>query len=152
RGLRIESYPNYYTGGLVDLGASGINNDIVITTLEDLPKDWTVEHCFLQADPAYGGKRGIAANCTGFVARDNVIQGFWSDFQDTQAIGVWNAPGPFVIENNYLQASGENVMFGGACPSIPNVTPQDITLRHNWLHKPDEWRGQRTSMGLRKNP
>src|SRR5262245_32564198 len=85
RGLRIEAYPNAYTGGSLDLGGSGINGDIVVSVDADLPRNWTVEHCFLQADKNAGGKRGIAANCAGFVLRDSVIQDYWSDFQDTQA-------------------------------------------------------------------
>ncbi len=142
RGLRLEAYPGAYTGGLLDCGGSGINGDIVVSTLEDLPREWHIHHCFLQADPASGGKRGIAANCSGFICEDSVIQGFWSDFQDTQAIGAWNGPGPFRIVNNYLQASGENIMFGGACPAIPQLVPSNITVEGNWLHKPDAWRGE----------
>ena len=35
---------------------------------------------------------------------------------DAQAIGGWNGPGPFSIENNYLEASGEVFLLGGADP------------------------------------
>ena len=43
----------------------------------------------------------------------------------------WNGPGPFLIENNYLEAAGENVMFGGSDPSIANLVPSNITIRRN---------------------
>ena len=42
---------------------------------------------------------------------------------DSQAIAGWNGPGPFRIVNNYLEAAGENVMFGGADPRIPDLVP-----------------------------
>ena len=77
---------------------------------------------------------------------------------DTQAIGGWNGPGPYLIENNYLEAAGENVMFGGADPTIPNLVPSDITLRLNHLIKPRSWqqadhseaRGERSTAACRR--
>lgn len=140
RGLRVEAYPNYYTGGLVNLGGEGINNDIVIREEENLPRNWAVDRCWIQADPNWGGKRGIAANCANLTVTDSVMLHFFSDAQDTQAIGCWNGPGPYRIENCHLEASGENIMFGGACPAIPNLVPSDITVKHCWLRKPDDWR------------
>ena len=75
-----------------------------------------------------GGRRGIALN-----AREAaVINSYLSDFKevgaDSQAIAGWNGPGPFRIENNYLEAAGENVMFGGADPSIHGLVPADIQV------------------------
>ena len=59
---------------------------------------------------------------------------------DTQAIGGWNGPGPFTIENNYLEAAGENFMLGGADPSIPNLVSENIVIRHNYMSRPMSWR------------
>ena len=60
---------------------------------------------------------------------------------DSQAIEGWNGPGPYLIENNTLEAAGENVMFGGADAAIRNLTPSDITIRRNHIRKPPEWKG-----------
>ena len=60
--------------------------------------------------------------------------------QDTQAIGGWNGPGPYLIENNYLEAAGENVMFGGADPAILNLVADGITVRRNYFSRPMSWR------------
>ena len=38
--------------------------------------------------------------------------------QDTQAIAGWNGPGPYTIENNYLEGAGENFILGGSDPAI----------------------------------
>ena len=55
---------------------------------------------------------------------------------DSQAIAGYNGAGPFTIENNYLEAAGENVLFGGADPAVTNLVPSDIVLRRNHLFKP----------------
>ncbi len=52
----------------------------------------------------------------------------------------YNGPGPWTVENNYLEASGENILIGGASPKIPNLVPADLTFRHNHLFKPLSWR------------
>ncbi|HEV3468221.1 MAG TPA: hypothetical protein VG148_02795, partial [Pyrinomonadaceae bacterium] len=55
-------------------------------------------------------------------------------------VAGWNGPGPFLIENNYLEAAGENVLFGGAVPAARGLIPSDITVRRNRLTKPLSWR------------
>ena len=59
---------------------------------------------------------------------------------DAQAICGLNGPGPFKIVNNYLEGSGENVMFGGADPAIPDLVPSDIEFRGNHCFKPLSWK------------
>jgi hypothetical protein len=44
--------------------------------------------------------------------------------------------GPYKIVNNFLEASGENVMFGGGAAT---QTPTDIEIRHNYFFKPILW-------------
>lgn len=58
---------------------------------------------------------------------------------DSQAISGGNGSlpaGPFLIENNFLEAAGENIMFGGGNGT---VTPTDITIRRNYLFRPLTW-------------
>lgn len=44
--------------------------------------------------------------------------------------------GPYLIQNNFLEASGEEVMFGGGAATL---TPTDITIIGNHFWKPMEW-------------
>ena len=68
---------------------------------------------------------------------------------DAQAIGCWNGPGPFKIVNNHLEASTENVMFGGADPYMTNLVPSDIEIRGNHFFKPLSWRiGDQSYAGI----
>ena len=60
--------------------------------------------------------------------------------QDSQAIaGAWG-PGPYKIVNNYLEASTENVIFGGDDPRVVNLIPSDIEFRGNYVYKPRKWK------------
>jgi hypothetical protein len=126
-------------------------NDIILlgdgstaqTELQQVPFELVVDRCFIHGDPEAGQKRGIALNS----ASTSIVNSHLSDMkvvgQDSQAIGGWNGPGPFLIENNFLEAAGENFLLGGADPAIPNLIPSDVTFRKNLLSKPIEWRKQR---------
>lgn len=92
-----------------------------------------------------------------------VVDSYFSDLHcvaktgacvDSQAIagGVGDDPmGPFKIENNFLEAAGECLLFGGGQAT---TTPADIEIRHNHLFKPLIWlRGQPGYVGgLDGNP
>lgn len=46
-----------------------------------------------------------------------------------------NGAGVFLIENNFLHASGENIMIGGSDPMIQNLITSDIVVRGNHFYK-----------------
>ena len=89
--------------------------------------------------------RGIQLGGSTYVA---VIDSFFTDFHcvvstgsctDAQAIngGISTHPmGPYKIVNNFLEASGENILFGGG-PATQ--TPADIEITHNHMFKPLTW-------------
>lgn len=72
--------------------------------------------------------------------RNSHIAGIRAVGMDTQAIGGWNGPGPLLIENNYLEAAGENFMLEGADPAIPNLVTEDVVIRRNYFTRPLSWR------------
>ncbi|HTD10762.1 MAG TPA: hypothetical protein VK676_01720, partial [Steroidobacteraceae bacterium] len=47
-----------------------------------------------------------------------------------------NTSGPLKIVDNYLEAAGENIMFGGADSKAPSLMPADIEIRNNYFFKP----------------
>lgn len=109
------------------------------TTLEAVPHHLVIDRSYIHGFPTQEVQRGIGANS----AYTDVLNSHISDVHgrgyDTQAICGWNGPGPFKIINNYLEAAGENVMFGGAPAAIPNLVPTDITVRNNYFFKPLSW-------------
>jgi hypothetical protein len=83
----------------------------------------------------------------GGVSYGSVIDSYFSDFHcisgtgactDAAAVGggVGDPVGPFKIVNNFLEASGENILFGGAQSA---TTPADIEIGHNHIFKPMIW-------------
>src|SRR5437879_5833717 len=110
------------------------------TSAAALPPDLIFDRCFIHGDPTVGGRRGIAMNSASTAVIDSALWGFTEVGADAQAIASWSGTGPFKIVNNYLEASGENVMFGGDGPSILNLVPADIEVRSNYFFKPLTWK------------
>jgi glycosyltransferase involved in cell wall biosynthesis len=139
-GLEIAPANGVFLHALVQLG----NNDVEPDTL---PHHIVIDRCYLHGDPKRGGRRGVALNAR-YAA---VIESYLSDFKengaDSQAIAGWNGDGPFKIANNYLEAAGENVMFGGADSTIRDLVPSDIEIRRNHLAKPLSWRAGPNASG-----
>jgi hypothetical protein len=123
-------------GDLVRLG-DGTNAQF---RLDQIAHDFFIDRCYIHGDPATEQKRGIALNSASSAIVGSHISAIGVRGQDTQAIAGWNGPGPYLIENNYLEAAGENIMFGGADPAVPNLVPSDITIRRNHFAKNPDWR------------
>lgn len=78
-----------------------------------------------------------------------VVDSFFTDFHcvavsgsctDSQVLGTGGgslSTGPFKIVNNFLEAAGENILFGGG-PATK--TPADIEIRGNHFFKPMIWK------------
>ena len=124
--------------GLVDFGTDPGSGQTA-TSLSELPHDITIDRCYIHGTPIGNVKRGIAFNGASIAVVDSYISDILVVGQDTQAILGWNGPGPFKIVNNELEAAGENVMFGGARPSLVNNIPSDIEIRGNHFFKPLSW-------------
>jgi hypothetical protein len=90
-------------------------------------------------------RRGVALSGMTYAA---IVDSFFTDFHcvavsgactdaQTMSAGGGDFPeGPFKIVNNFLEASGENLMFGGR-PA--KTTPTDIEIRRNHFYKPMIW-------------
>ncbi len=108
-----------------------------VTTLPDRVLFDRVE---LVAPPAAGGFRGFDVHARGVTITRSRVTGYWYKGRDSQAIYSCNGPGPTVIEDNYLEASGQNVLFGGGSIRTPAHHPKDVVVRGNTLFKPQSWR------------
>src|SRR4029077_11395281 len=110
------------------------------STLSSVPHHLIVDRSYVHGDPGYGARRGIALNSGDAEVIDSWISDIKQVQTDTQAIAGWNGPGPYLIQNNYIEAGAENIMFGGADPHLPNMVPSNITIRRNYISKPLAWR------------
>jgi hypothetical protein len=123
-------------GDLITLG----DGSSAQSSYADVPGDITLDRVLILGDAARGQKRGIALNSGETTIRNSHIADIKSVGQETQAIAGWNGPGPYLIENNFLEAAGINILFGGGEPSIGGLIPSNIVIRRNTLTKPLEWR------------
>ncbi|HEU4767763.1 MAG TPA: hypothetical protein VFS77_10320, partial [Pyrinomonadaceae bacterium] len=108
-------------------------------TLDSVPHHLIIDRSYIHGFKTQEVQRGIALNSSETSILNSYISEVHGKGYDTQAICGWNGPGPYKIINNYLEASGENVMFGGADPAIPELVPSDIEFRNNYLFKPLSW-------------
>jgi hypothetical protein len=129
-------------GGAGDIIALG-DGSSEQRSVDQAPRDLIVERCYIHGDPAEGQKRGIALNSGSTMIVDSYIADIKVRGQDSQAIAGWNGPGPYRIENNYLEAAGENFLLGGADPAIQGLVTQDVVFRRNHLSKKLAWREEK---------
>jgi hypothetical protein len=98
--------------------------------------------------------RGVNLGGSTYVS---ILDSFFTDFHcvsktgsctDSQAIsgGLGSNPmGPYKITGNFLEAAGENILFGGGAATL---SPADIEVSHNHMFKPLTWmKGQAGYVG-----
>jgi hypothetical protein len=122
------------------------------TAVSQLPSNVTFDRVLVHGNDQMC-VRGFLADAVNFALINSQVYDFVDTVQDTQAVLAYNSPGPFLIANNYLEATGENIMFGGGgTPTIPGNIPSDITVRLNNLNKLIAWYHQPGPCGLTGQP
>ncbi|MFN2405783.1 MAG: hypothetical protein ABR594_06985 [Pyrinomonadaceae bacterium] len=109
-------------------------------TRDAAPSEIVIDRCYIHGWPTQDVQRGVSLNSRDTTIRKSHISDIHGVGYDTQAIAGWNGPGPFHIIDNYLEAAGENIMFGGADPAIEDLIPSDIEIRDNTVFKPLSWK------------
>jgi hypothetical protein len=126
------------------------NSESSITALVQTREGATANHIIFDRVWLHGTaqaetRRGVALKSITYAA---IIDSYFSDFHcvavtgacgDSQDItgGSGDDPGgPYKIVNNFLEAAGENIIFGGG-PGT--TTPTDIEIRRNHFFKPMTW-------------
>ena len=134
-------------GPPVDITDAGAGEHVYIdegvTRPEHQARDIVIDRCYFTATPTDNVRRAVGIHGSNITVRNSFIE-YAKDFAtDAQAIVSYNGAGPYTIENNFLEGTGENVLFGGAIgweianpPLDPQgVTPADILMRYNYLPK-----------------
>ena len=143
-GLDVTTGPSNTTvNTLISLGTDASGGQ---TNLAVVPHDIVLDRMYIHGNPTVTLRRGVALNSASSAVIDSYISDVHEQGGDSQTIMGWNGPGPYKIVNNYLEAAGEIVMFGGGSPSIPNLVPSDIEVRHNYLSRPVSWKGSAWSI------
>jgi hypothetical protein len=171
---------NWYIAGLeVTLASSATNIYPIVamgentSAVSSLPNHITLDRILVHPAPCTADSiaakcqyvaRGVDLNAVNGAVMFSAIWGIVGAGRDTQAINVNNTTGPGLILANYLEATGENIMFntectnnpGGAAPNgaplgsqgyVPGDqglttcdAPSDFTVRLNHLAKLTAWK------------
>jgi hypothetical protein len=137
---------DYTFVGLEFTGVAGdrdlmIMGPISMTTLAQAPINITFDQVYAHG-VAGRGHRGLQFNAVNGTVTRSYFAEFVEQGRDSQALGMGVGPGPYTITDNYLEASGENVMFGGVDPLIPNLSPGPALVSGNTVFKPLAWKAQ----------
>ena len=119
-------------------GSAGGYYDLIMLTSAD---HIIVDRCWIHGSPTGEDVKGVAFSGSSYVA---VVDSYISDMHsklsglgaDSSAIGSVTGTGPVKIVDNFLEAAGENVLWGGGA-STANVT--DVEMRRNHMFKPFTW-------------
>ena len=145
--LSTDTAASYYriVGVAFDANVNGDGDIIVLgsaaqSTLSAVPHHFELDRVLISGDPAVGQRRGISLQAAHVSILNSDIRDIKDVGFDSQAIAGWNTPGPIVIRNNFLEAAGENILFGGSDARITNLVPSDIVIENNLLTKDTKWR------------
>lgn len=108
--------------------------------LADDPHHIIVEHCVVDPPTTVTVVRGVSVEGHHLSVMSCYISGIKAG-QDTQAIGAINGTGIHYIYNNFLEASGENIMYGGGGILTEGHTPYAVEVRRNHFDRRVSWRG-----------
>ena len=143
--LRVMANHVSVTGITVVNGASDRETVVVgshtATDALQQPDDVTFDRVAVLAGES-GGVRGFSLHTRRVTLTRSYVAGFWYRGRDAQAVFALNGPGPYILRDNYIEGSGENILFGGATIHIPDCVPGDVQIVGNTLAKPDAWRAK----------
>ncbi len=99
------------------------------------------DRCWLHGSPVGEDVKGVVFESSSYIA---IVDSFISDIHskasangaDSSAIGSLTGVGPVKVVNNFLEAAGANVLWGGG---RAETTLSDIEFRHNYVSKPLLW-------------
>jgi len=144
----FASGANHYR--LIGLEVTRLQGAPVVTSLASIQSKGTMDHIVFDRLWMHGTAQDETTRGLELVGGTyiSIVDSFFTDFHcislsgacgDSQAIlgGLGSNPmGPYQILDNFLEASGENIMFGGGSAAL---TPADIEIRRNHMFKPLAW-------------
>jgi hypothetical protein len=120
-----------------------INTDNNQTSESQLPSNLIIDRCYIHGDTTNGSstvQNAIDFQVIGGAMVDSDVRDIVDIGIDSTAIFIYNAPGPYLFQNNFISGASEDILIGGQ-PHIANEVPSDITFVGNHLWKPLSWMG-----------
>lgn len=140
-GIEFTHTTAQFQGALIDLGDRWAGNE------KDLAHHFEFDRCYLHGNPSGDTQRGLGYNGSNLV----LINSYFDDFKyigvDAMAMAWIAGRGVGTIENNFMEGAGYSFITGGASTNIPNVQPNDLTIRRNHFYKRPQWNPTHPSYG-----
>ena len=127
--------------GLVTAGLQA-DGSTQINVQSQLPAFLIFDRIYIHGLSNTNTKRGIEMDTQGIAIVDSYCDEIHYNGNDSQCFASWNGVGPYLIQNNFMRAGAEDIMFGGADPAISNLVSSDITIIGNLIQKNQAWRGE----------
>jgi hypothetical protein len=108
--------------------------DGAIADLAAMPRDFVFDRVLIQVDVS--ARNGLEMNAADVTVRRSAVRGVKLTGVESHTMITWNGPGPFLVEDNYLEAGSCGFFVGGAAPAVPGLVPSDITFRRNFVTRP----------------
>jgi hypothetical protein len=126
---------------IADTGANGTAGGFWNLVLLKGANHIIFDRCWLHGSPVGEDVKGIVFESSSYIA---IVDSFISDIHskasangaDSSAVGSLSGIGPVKVVNNFLEAAGANVLWGGG---RADTTLSDIEFRRNYVSKPLIW-------------
>ncbi len=140
-GIRVETPDRGAFNTSESLVVMGDGGPDLQTSREQIPDSIVLDRVILRGNTALrhevvGGAEFQCQNCA---LVDSHIDQIHRVGFEAQGIRGWNSNGPWLIQNNYIEAAAMCILIGGADPRVANAVPADITFRRNHCFKPLTW-------------
>ncbi len=131
-------------GGLIRLGQGNIDQNQYSQQPHHILFDRIVSH---GSATLSGVRRGLEPSGYAIAMVDSTIYQIGDSTFDSQGVGSYNSQGQQSYINNQIEATTENVIFGGAVGGIEGIVPEDIEFRGNYFSKPLSWKADDPAYG-----
>ncbi len=146
-GIEVTENANNDSNVLVQLGKEGSycstpTNYYAVcdsSVMDQFPYNIVLDRMYIHGTPTNYVKRGVGMESKAAAIIDSYISEIHIAGQDSQAIAGIRGPGPYKINNNYIEGAAENLIFGGDQPFVTGLVPSDIEVRNNYFFKPLSW-------------
>jgi hypothetical protein len=130
----------------IELDYTGNTSAVFIVNGTDIPANLPnyliFDHIYAHGRVANQTTHGFFVNANNFAIVDSWLSDFHDAGNDSQAFNPY-AGGPMLLQNDFIEAAGENRLSMGGTNGQINLTagvmPHDITETHNWYFKPLQW-------------
>lgn len=144
--FQIANGANYYRFvGLEITRVNGLSGNGALISLQGTADHIVVDRSWLHGNAQDETNEGFGMSGGTYIA---VVDSYFNDFHCISGVGSCTdahavsggvsdtQDGPYKIQDNFLEASGESVMFGGGPATM---TPTDIEIIGNHFWKPWQW-------------